>query len=99
MDGRVNDTTRRKPRGGSMNNAKQIALKGITMSKPMAHSHSRLNNYVGCPLSYKLLYIDKVGGDETPALQIGAAAHEFFEQQHKNPKYRYTHNEHTKMAD
>lgn len=48
-----------------------------------AHSHSRVKSYSECPLQYKLLYVDKVMGEESDALQIGAAAHEFFDLWHK----------------
>lgn len=51
---------------------------------PTAHSHSRLQNFVQCPLSYKLMYMDKVPQESGDALEIGAAAHEFFDQWVKN---------------
>lgn len=63
------------------------------MTKTLAHSHSRITNYTQCPLSYKLLYVDKVGGDESGALQIGSAAHDFFEKYHKSLLYRAIHKE------
>lgn len=46
---------------------------------PKAHSHSRLMSYTSCPKSYELTYIQKVGTDDSDALEIGAAAHEFFD--------------------
>lgn len=46
---------------------------------PMAHSHSRLQVFSQCPLAYKLQYIDKVPAESSDAMEIGAAAHEFFE--------------------
>ena len=51
-----------------------------TVEKTMAHSHSRLQVFTQCPLSYKLQYFDKVPVESSDALEIGAAAHEFFEQ-------------------
>jgi len=48
--------------------------------KPMSHSHSRLVTFSQCPLSYRLAYIDKVPAESSDALEIGAAAHEFFEE-------------------
>ncbi len=56
------------------------------LSKPkdapnhMAHSYSRMNVFSACPLSYRLQYIDKKPGESNDALEIGAAAHEFFDQ-------------------
>lgn len=50
----------------------------VTQNK-MAHSYSRLTTYAQCPLSYKLSYLDKVGTDDSDAMEIGAAAHEFFD--------------------
>src|SRR4051812_37928594 len=51
-----------------------------TATKPIiAHSHSRLQMFSQCPLSYKLAYIDKVPQESSAALEIGAAAHEFFD--------------------
>lgn len=51
-----------------------------TTIAPTAHSHSRLTVFSQCPLSYKLTYIEKVPQDSSAALEIGAAAHEFFDQ-------------------
>jgi len=50
-----------------------------TTKNPMAHSHSRLTVFSACPLAYKLQYIDKVPTEDSDAMEIGAAAHEFFE--------------------
>lgn len=50
-----------------------------TFTAPTAHSHSRLQAYASCPLSYRLSFIDKVGTDDSDALEIGSAAHEFFD--------------------
>jgi CRISPR/Cas system-associated exonuclease Cas4 (RecB family) len=50
-----------------------------TFIAPTAHSHSRLQAYSSCPLSYRLSFIDKVGTDDSDALEIGSAAHEFFD--------------------
>lgn len=46
----------------------------------MAHSHSRLQVFSACPLSYRLQYIEKVPTESSDAMEIGAAAHEFFDQ-------------------
>ncbi len=46
---------------------------------PTSHSYSRLQTYTRCPLAYKLQYIDKVGQDSSGPMEIGAAAHEFFD--------------------
>lgn len=51
---------------------------------PTAHSHSRMMAYSGCPLAYRLEYIDRVGTDSSDAMEIGAAAHDFFEAWVKN---------------
>ena len=49
------------------------------------HSHSRLQAYTQCALSYRLQFIDKLPAESSDALEIGAAAHQFFE---KWVKYR-----------
>lgn len=54
----------------------------------MAHSHSRLQVFSQCPLSYKLQYLDKVPTESSDAMEIGAAAHEFFDQFVKGDKFR-----------
>jgi CRISPR/Cas system-associated exonuclease Cas4 (RecB family) len=59
-----------------------------TIITPMAHSHSRLNVFTQCPLAYKLQYIDKVSPESSDALEIGAAAHEFFEMWVKDKEVR-----------
>jgi CRISPR/Cas system-associated exonuclease Cas4 (RecB family) len=58
----------------------RILSKPPSDSRPMAHSYSRMNVFSSCPLSYKLQYIDKKPGESNDALEIGAAAHEFFDQ-------------------
>ncbi len=51
-----------------------------TVQKPMTHSHSRLQVFSSCPLAYKLQYVDKMPTEDSDAMEIGAAAHEFFDQ-------------------
>lgn len=51
-----------------------------TIQAPTSHSYSRLQTYTRCPLAYRLQYINKVGQDDSQAMEIGAAAHEFFDQ-------------------
>lgn len=46
---------------------------------PTAHSYSRMQVFSSCPLSFKLQHIDKIPTDSSDALEIGAAAHEFFD--------------------
>lgn len=53
-------------------------METITKNK-MAHSHSRLQVFSGCPLAYKLQYLDKIPTESSDAMEIGAAAHEFFD--------------------
>lgn len=57
------------------------------VTRSTSHSHSRMQAYASCPLSYKLEYIDKVGKDDSDALEIGAAAHEFFDRFVQGKKY------------
>jgi hypothetical protein len=45
-----------------------------------AYSYSRLKVWTSCALAYALQYLDKHGQDESGPLQVGAAAHEFFDQ-------------------
>ena len=51
----------------------------IIAKPPITHSHSRLVTFSECPLSYKLQYLDKMPSESNDALEIGSAAHEFFE--------------------
>lgn len=46
---------------------------------PPAHSHSRLSCFESCPLQYKFKYMDKLPQPPADPLDLGAAAHEFFE--------------------
>lgn len=55
---------------------------------PTAHSYSRMQVFSSCPLSFKLQYIDKAPTDSSDALEIGAAAHEFFDVWVKNVSAR-----------
>jgi CRISPR/Cas system-associated exonuclease Cas4 (RecB family) len=50
------------------------------VKNPMAHSHSRLTTFSSCPLAYRLQFIDKVPTEDSDAMEIGSAAHEFFDQ-------------------
>lgn len=63
-----------------MNTEEKLAPTIRPIAAVMAHSHSRLQVFSQCPLSYRLTYIDKVPVESSDALEIGAAAHEFFEQ-------------------
>lgn len=47
--------------------------------KSAAHSHSRLQAFSQCPLAYRLQFVDKVPAESSDALEIGSAAHEFFD--------------------
>jgi CRISPR/Cas system-associated exonuclease Cas4 (RecB family) len=51
----------------------------VELKAPTSHSYSRMNNYTQCPLQYKLIYVDKMGQDSSDAMEIGSAAHEFFD--------------------
>lgn len=54
----------------------------IEHSGPMslnAYSYSRLDAYSKCPLSFKLQYLDKASQDSSDPLEMGSAAHDFFE--------------------
>ncbi len=62
----------------------KILDKPPSASKPMAHSYSRMNVFSSCPLSYRLMYLDRKPGESNDALEIGAAAHEFFDMWVKN---------------
>lgn len=46
----------------------------------MSHySYTRIKAWNECPLSYRLQYIDGVGKEESDALVLGAASHDFFQ--------------------
>lgn len=55
-------------------------------------SYSRIKSYNDCRLRYKLVYLEKKAPEEGDALEVGSAAHAFFEHWHSlikaEPKYK-----------